>query len=57
MRRVIDIETAAVVLGCTGRHVRRMVADGRLVNHGTARRILVDLDEVYDLPTRRVATP
>ena len=51
--RLIDTDTAAVALGCTGRHVRRLIRDGGLTNHGSERRIRLDVDEVYDLARRR----
>lgn len=43
---LIDSATAAVALGIGQRDVRRLVAAGKLTNHGTARRILLSLDEV-----------
>jgi hypothetical protein len=43
---LIDSEVAALMLRCTDRHVRRLVAAGSLLNHGTTRRIRVDLDAV-----------
>jgi excisionase family DNA binding protein len=42
----LDSEAAAVALGCSVRHVQYLVSRGDLTNHGTPRRILVDLDEI-----------
>ena len=53
--RLIDTDAAAVALGCTSRHVRRLVLDGDLTNRGTPRRIRLDVDDVYDLARRRRA--
>jgi excisionase family DNA binding protein len=52
---LIDTETAASALGVTDRTVRRWVRDGTLANHGTARRIRVDLDEVMRVSDAREA--
>jgi excisionase family DNA binding protein len=38
-----------VALGVTERTVRRMVEQGLLTNYGTARRILLNLEEVKDV--------
>ena len=46
MRLCLDSEAAAVALGCSVRHVQNLVSRGDLTNHGTPRRILVDLDEI-----------
>lgn len=43
---LIDTEVAALMLRCTDRHVRRLVAAGKVLNHGTTRRLLLDLDAV-----------
>jgi hypothetical protein len=45
---LVDTETAAIALGVTARRVRQLVAEGKLTNHGTARRILVDIAELQD---------
>ena len=45
---LVDTETAALAAQVTPRTIRRWVADGALTNHGTARRVMVDLDEVLD---------
>lgn len=42
----IDTEAAAVMLGVHPRTVRKMVAAGTLTNHGTTRRIRLDVDQV-----------
>lgn len=42
---MVDSRTAALAYGVTSRTIRRWVEDGRLINHGTRRRIRVDLDE------------
>lgn len=44
--KLIDSATAAVALSVTERTIRRMVASGKLANHGTARRILIDLADL-----------
>lgn len=46
--RVIDTATAAVLLGCTPRRVQQLVQCGTLTNHGTTRRIRLDVDELSD---------
>ncbi len=46
--RLLDTRTVALALGCTDRHVRNLVARGVLTNHGTPRRIRIDLDEVQE---------
>lgn len=43
---LIDSAMAAVVLGCTRRRVQQLVADGTLTNHGTPRKVRLDLAEV-----------
>lgn len=43
---LVDTETAGLAADVTARHVRRLVQGGALTNYGTARRVLVDLDEV-----------
>ena len=45
---LVDTETAAIALGVTARRIRQLVAEGKLTNHGTARRILVDIAELQD---------
>lgn len=42
---VVDTVVAALHYGVTDRTVRRWVALGWLVNHGTARRVQVELHE------------
>lgn len=53
--RLIDSETAASALDVTSRTVRRMVASGLLVNHGTAKRIQLDISEVIRVSEQRTA--
>ena len=44
---LIDAQMAAVVLGCSVRHVQNLVRDGTLTNHsGKANRVRVDLNEI-----------
>ncbi len=40
---------------CTERTIRRWVENGRIPNHGTPRRIIVDTDDILDM-LDRVAT-
>lgn len=53
---LLTTQEAAAALDLTDRHVRRLVASGELVNHGTAARIRLSIREVdeYDA-TRRTA--
>lgn len=44
--RLVDTLTAALALGITDRAIRYRIAAGKLTNHGTPRRIRVDLDEL-----------
>ncbi len=48
-RPLIDTETAAYAAGITERRIRQLVETGALKNHGTARRIRVDFDELATL--------
>lgn len=48
-RDLVDSEVAALAAGVSARAIRKAVAAGRLRNHGTARRVLVSLDEVVDV--------
>ncbi len=50
---LIDTAMAAVVLGVTARRVQQFVAQGDLTNHGDARHIRLDLDEVSARAARR----
>ena len=43
---LIDTAMAAVVLQSSERRVRRLVERGVLVNHGTPRKMRVDLDQI-----------
>lgn len=43
---LVDTEVAALAHGLHVRKVRRMVERGQLANHGTARRMRVDLWDV-----------
>lgn len=43
---LIDTEMAAVMLDVSPRWVQHLVSVGDLTNHGTPRRILLDIDEV-----------
>jgi len=43
---LVDTQVAAVAVGVTRRTVQLWVAKGLLANHGTARRIRVDLNEL-----------
>ena len=43
---LIDTAMAAIVLQSSERRVRRLVERGLLLNHGTARKMRVDLDEI-----------
>ena len=45
---LIDTAMAAVALGVTDRRIRQLVTAGKLTNHGTTRRILLNLEEVRD---------
>ena len=45
---LVDTDTAAIALGVTSRRIRQLVAEGKLTNHGTARRILVDIAELQN---------
>ena len=47
--RLIDTAAAAVMLQCSERRIRRLVERGALTNHGEARAIRVDLDELARL--------
>ena len=47
--RLIDTAAAAVMLQCSVRHVRNLVNDKTIPNHGNGWRILVDLHEVSAL--------
>jgi hypothetical protein len=42
----VDVQVAAQSMGVVDRTIRRWVETGRLANHGTATRIMVDLGEV-----------
>lgn len=46
-----DTAMAALVLGCSDRHIRNLVTRGELTNVGTPRRILIRMDDL-----RRVLT-
>ena len=50
---LIDTSLAAYVLRVTTRRVRQFVAQGDLTNHGDARHIRLDLDEVSTYAARR----
>jgi len=52
---LIDPALAAVILRRTPRTIRRLVTSGQLTNHGTPRRILIDLEQAADLATHRHA--
>jgi hypothetical protein len=53
---LIDTAAAALILQMGQRQVRNLVADGTLTNHGTPRRIRLDIDEVdHHAQTRRNA--
>ena len=56
MSTLIDPEMAAVVLGCSARRVRQLVAAGALVNYGEPRRIRLDLAEVSRYAARASVT-
>lgn len=43
---LVDSEVAAIMLRVTPRRIQQLVKDGCLTNHGTTRRIRLDLDEV-----------
>lgn len=43
---LIDSATAAVALGVSERTIRRLITAGKLINHGTPKRILVSLEAV-----------
>lgn len=45
---LISTSLAAVALGCTPRRIQQLVHDKKLTNHGTTRRIRLEVDEVYD---------
>lgn len=55
-RLLVGTVAAGAALHLTARQVRRLVADGTLINHGTDRRILLHVREVdeYDA-TRRIS--
>lgn len=61
MRRLLDAEMAALVLGCAPSTVRRFALEGTLTNvyrgkprkDGRQGRLLFDLDEVSALAARR----
>ena len=46
---LIDTATAAVGANVKDRTIRRWVAADRLKNHGTQRRILIDLEELMNV--------
>ena len=50
---LIDTAMAALVLGVTVRRVQQFVAQGDLTNHGNARQIRLDLQEVSTHAARR----
>lgn len=50
---LIDTAMAAHVLRVTARRVRQFVAQGDLTNHGNARHIRLDLDEVSTYAAQR----
>ena len=43
---LVDTETAAIALGVTPRRIRQLVEAGKLTNHGTTRRIMLDVAEL-----------
>lgn len=49
----VDTAMAALVLGCTDRHIRNLVARGELTNVGTPRRILIEMSELRRVLTER----
>ena len=53
IRPYVSSSAAAVALGVSDRRIRQLCADGTLTNHGTASRILLDLDEIEAHGTRR----
>ena len=46
--RLIDAREAAVILGVTPRRIQQLVQTGALTNHGTPRRIQLEVDKVSD---------
>ena len=50
---LIETDLAALMLHCTPRWVRHLVQQGIFHNHGTARHILLDVDQVADEAARR----
>lgn len=53
---LVDTATAAVAAGVTERTIRRWVAAGHLTNHGTSRRVAVDLDSVTAMSAKLCST-
>lgn len=53
---LVDSEVAALALGVSVATLRRLVARGEITNHGTGRRIRVDLDELQTFSCRNVRT-
>lgn len=53
---VVSLGDAALQYDLPQRTLRRWVAEGRLINHGTPRRIYLDLWEVDQLYRMRAAT-
>jgi argininosuccinate lyase len=54
---LIDTEMAATMLRCSARHVRALVARGVLLNHGTAKRVLLSLESLTDAIRRGEVKP
>lgn len=54
-RRLVGTDLAALSLGISRRHMQRLVANGRVTNHGTTADVLIDLWELHDTLVPRVA--
>ena len=54
-RVLIGTDLVALSLGVSRRHVQHLVQRGVLTNHGTARCVLIDLDEAHDTMAGMVA--
>lgn len=53
IRPYVSSSAAAVALGVSDRTIRRWVVEGRLTNHGTPKRVMLDLAELEVVETRR----
>lgn len=50
---ILDVRTASLATGVPVRTIQRWVVEGRIVDHTTGARLLVDVDEVVELAELR----